>query len=655
MDIALIIMAAGDSRRFCDSSKNTESATHRNIPATKKQWLRINAHTPLWLHVTQTFSIKIAQMLKDFPHINLCKVIITSSQSDYMYMQKLMPSCIYVSPCDGDLDFRDSSAMAQNDESAVMSGLKKTSLESKKSVMLSGSETSFQNLDSKDSSTASQNDYVKIQNDRVKTQKQSIPAFIAKGGSTRYESLQNALEFAKECDYVIVSDCARCNIDDNVMLNLLRHLATGKYECVVPFMPVRDSVIYVDDSMQFLDSSDRRDSSATPQNDESAVMLNLKKTSLESKKNVMLSDSETSLRNQEFKDSSPDTQNGVEKQNQTTRDSLPLAQNDGINTQNKNDYVKTKNDKNTIIPNERETSLQNQDSKDSSTASQNDNITTQNYNVTIQNDIKTQNQTSQTTFDSKNINNKPPTTNSQSLTKKPLLKSIKRENLKLIQTPQISKTSALLHTRELGQDFSDESSAMLALGCEICFVEGSAKMGKLTTREDLHLIDYISDDNEILIGHGSDIHAFEEGKLMRLCGVEIESSFGFKAHSDGDVGIHAVIDSILGAMNYGDIGEIFPDTNMTYSNIDSRKLLKRIYDYCLSTGLVLVNLDVTIIAQTPRISPYKSRMQESLAEILYLSKSQVSIKASTAEKLGFIGRKEGVLAQSLAQLKRRKF
>ena len=141
---------------------------------------------------------------------------------------------------------------------------------------------------------------------------------------------------------------------------------------------------------------------------------------------------------------------------------------------------------------------------------------------------------------------------------------------------------------------------------------------------------------------------------MYLCGVKIESSMGFKAHSDGDVAIHAIIDSILGAMNYGDIGELFPDSKDEFKNIDSKILLKEVYDYCLSVGLELINLDITITAQTPRISPYKAQMQEVLANILYLPKMCVSIKASTAEGLGFVGRKEGVLVNSIAQLKARK-
>lgn len=238
---------------------------------------------------------------------------------------------------------------------------------------------------------------------------------------------------------------------------------------------------------------------------------------------------------------------------------------------------------------------------------------------------------------------------------------LKRENLKLIQTPQISKLGKLIESTKLNIDFSDETSAINALkNATIKLIDGDKQMNKLTTTQDLGLLkplfdalDSKLDSSQTLIGQGSDIHAFESNKIMYLCGVRIESKVGFKAHSDGDVGIHAIIDAILGAMNCGDIGELFPDSDNAYKNADSKILLKRVYDYTLSVGLEIVNIDVTLIAQTPKISPYKSQMQEALAHILYLQKSQISIKATTAEHLGFIGRKEGILATAITQLKPR--
>lgn len=243
-----------------------------------------------------------------------------------------------------------------------------------------------------------------------------------------------------------------------------------------------------------------------------------------------------------------------------------------------------------------------------------------------------------------------------------IYKPIQRDNLKCIQTPQITNTRRLLESFTKQQDFSDESSAICALdNPKICFVAGSKDMAKLTYHDDINMLKklYYSNSHlrqsDTLIGYGSDIHGFIESKHMYLCGVKIQSEQGFKAHSDGDVAIHAIIDSILGAMNYGDIGELFPDTKQKFKDIDSKILLQEVYDYCLSVGLEIINLDITIIAQTPKISPYKTQMQETLAKLLYLPKICVSIKASTAEGLGFIGRKEGVLVQSVVQLRARKF
>ena len=245
-----------------------------------------------------------------------------------------------------------------------------------------------------------------------------------------------------------------------------------------------------------------------------------------------------------------------------------------------------------------------------------------------------------------------------------------REHVALIQTPQISKTKKLKESFTLNTDYTDETSAICALkDAHLELVLGSKDMAKITFQEDRKILQNFieslspypqtpnsynnSNTNHLYIGQGIDIHAFEDSKTMWLCGVQIESDFGFKAHSDGDVGIHAIIDSILGAMSGGDIGEMFPDTDMAYSNIDSKILLKRVYDYCFSVGLEIVNIDVTILAQTPRIAPYKNMMQQCLADILYLNKSQINIKATTTEKLGFIGRKEGVMVQSITQLQLR--
>jgi 2-C-methyl-D-erythritol 4-phosphate cytidylyltransferase/2-C-methyl-D-erythritol 2,4-cyclodiphosphate synthase len=138
---------------------------------------------------------------------------------------------------------------------------------------------------------------------------------------------------------------------------------------------------------------------------------------------------------------------------------------------------------------------------------------------------------------------------------------------------------------------------------------------------------------------------------MYLCGVEVESEFGFLAHSDGDVAIHALIDSLLGAIGAGDIGELFPDTSDEFKGIDSKILLKRVVEFIKSVGYEIVNCDITIQAQTPKLSPYKKQMREVLASVLGVEPVRVNVKATTTEKLGFVGRKEGVAVEATSMIK----
>ena len=137
---------------------------------------------------------------------------------------------------------------------------------------------------------------------------------------------------------------------------------------------------------------------------------------------------------------------------------------------------------------------------------------------------------------------------------------------------------------------------------------------------------------------------------MVLCGVEIESPFGFKAHSDGDVAIHALIDALLGASNLGDIGELFPDTDSKYKNADSRELLDAVTKLIKDVGYEIINCDLSIVAQAPKISPHKEAMKDSLSAILKIGKNQINIKATTGEELGFVGRKEGVVVYATVTL-----
>lgn len=230
--------------------------------------------------------------------------------------------------------------------------------------------------------------------------------------------------------------------------------------------------------------------------------------------------------------------------------------------------------------------------------------------------------------------------------------TINRDNIKLIQTPQLSKTTVLKAALETEEEFTDDSSAIKANGGSVFYVEGSIKSKKLTFGDDLKELSCLKAPSQnFFTGTGYDIHPFEENKKMYLGGINIDVPYGFKAHSDGDVLIHSVIDALLGACGAGDIGEFFPDTDQEFKDIDSKILLQEIVKFIYNVGYEIVNVDLTIIAQQPKINPYKNEIKKTIASLLNLEKQFVNIKATTAEKLGFIGRKEGVAVQSIATLK----
>ncbi len=152
------------------------------------------------------------------------------------------------------------------------------------------------------------------------------------------------------------------------------------------------------------------------------------------------------------------------------------------------------------------------------------------------------------------------------------------------------------------------------------------------------------------IGHGYDVHRFGEGEHIVLGGVTIAHRQGLIAHSDGDVLIHAVCDALLGAMGEGDIGRHFPDTDAANAGIDSRILLRRVQALVAQAGWDLANLDATLIAQAPRMSPHIDAMRANLAADLQVANSQVNVKATTTEGLGFAGREEGIAAHAVVLL-----
>lgn len=154
----------------------------------------------------------------------------------------------------------------------------------------------------------------------------------------------------------------------------------------------------------------------------------------------------------------------------------------------------------------------------------------------------------------------------------------------------------------------------------------------------------------IRIGHGFDVHAFGEDRPLIIAGVEVPYHTGFIAHSDGDVALHALTDALLGAVALGDIGKLFPDTDMQYKNANSRNLLIEAYRQVQELGYKVGNVDVTIIAQAPKMRPYIDKMRQAIAEDLHCDIAQINVKATTSEKLGFTGRGEGIACEAVALL-----
>ncbi len=158
----------------------------------------------------------------------------------------------------------------------------------------------------------------------------------------------------------------------------------------------------------------------------------------------------------------------------------------------------------------------------------------------------------------------------------------------------------------------------------------------------------------IRIGHGYDVHKLVEGRKLILGGVDIPHETGLLGHSDADVVVHAIMDAMLGALALGDIGKHFPDTDPVYSGADSIKLLKRVTEIIAEKGYSVGNIDSTIICQSPKLAPHIDTMRKNIAEAIGCDISQVSVKATTEEKLGFTGAKEGISAHAVCVLLRKK-
>ena len=236
-------------------------------------------------------------------------------------------------------------------------------------------------------------------------------------------------------------------------------------------------------------------------------------------------------------------------------------------------------------------------------------------------------------------------------------KTENREYYWLAQTPQMFKVELLLDVFQ-GKTFSftDEASAVESIGKKPRLIQGERKNIKITTPDDLEIAENwqlkeegVTAGHNMRIGQGFDVHKFgNEGKFVILGGVKIPHFASLLGHSDADVLIHAICDAILGAAGLGDIGEWFPDNEPKYKGVDSREILKKIISSIKTRGLAVHQIDATVICEEPKITPHKEKMKEILTTDTNCS--FVNIKATTTERLGSIGRKEGIAAMASVSL-----
>ena len=233
-----------------------------------------------------------------------------------------------------------------------------------------------------------------------------------------------------------------------------------------------------------------------------------------------------------------------------------------------------------------------------------------------------------------------------------------RARLRIAQTPQAFRFDVILDAhrraaREGRADFTDDAAIAEWAGLTVATFEGDVANMKLTTpedfiREEARLASQLGD---IRTGTGYDVHAFGEGDHVMICGIRVPHTRGFLAHSDGDVGLHALVDAILGALADGDIGSHFPPTEAQWKGASSDRFLKYAVERVTARGGRIANLEVTLICERPKIGPLRDTMRARIAEITGLDISRVAVKATTSERLGFTGREEGIAATASATIR----
>ena len=220
-----------------------------------------------------------------------------------------------------------------------------------------------------------------------------------------------------------------------------------------------------------------------------------------------------------------------------------------------------------------------------------------------------------------------------------------RANLYTVQTPQGFNAAWLKEAyTKFPHDATDDAALIEKLGHRVKMIKGEMENIKLTYPKDVSFARKLSGFNAARTGFGFDVHALVEGRKLILCGVNIPHTKGLLGHSDADVALHALMDALLGAAALGDIGKHFPDSDKSYKDISSITLLKEIKIILAEASYIPYNVDICIAAQEPRLSPYIEAMRKNISEALEIGIDMISVKATTTERLGFVGRLEGICA-----------
>ena len=243
-----------------------------------------------------------------------------------------------------------------------------------------------------------------------------------------------------------------------------------------------------------------------------------------------------------------------------------------------------------------------------------------------------------------------------------ITKTVDRSAMWFVQTPQGFSFPKILDAhrkaaREEQNGLTDDAAVAEFAGMEVRIVSGEQRNKKLTTKADVEAANaelnmrLFVDRPDVRVGQGIDFHVFEKGKFVTLCGIEVPHSHKLKGHSDADVAIHALTDSILGAIGEGDIGTHFPPSDMQWKNAASSIFLSKAMSLLMARGGVVANVDITILAEAPKISPHIAAMKAALAPLLQISVDRIAVKATTTEKMGSIGRKEGMADYATATVR----